>query len=70
MNDIELKKCPFCGKNEIKINKFHANWGYGFRATCTNCLATGPYASSDQYATDEKMKNFAITAWNARAEED
>jgi Lar family restriction alleviation protein len=47
----EIKKCPFCGYDDIWTDKF---WGSHY-AVCLNCLAKDPY---------KETKRQAITAWN------
>lgn len=36
MSDIELKPCPFCGSDDVQINK-GATWGHAVH--CNNCGA-------------------------------
>ena len=56
----ELKPCPFCGKNKIRISYHESDafveivgWWY---AECRYCKAS----------LDRKTKNGAIKAWNRR----
>lgn len=49
----ELKPCPFCGGNSIKVDQW-ATW----YCRCENC-------GSEQIST---TKEGAITAWNTRAQ--
>lgn len=56
----ELKKCPFCGSNDVLIVK-----AIDFRQTRIACNNTkgGCGASTDYFDTKEQ----AIAAWNRRA---
>ena len=49
---MELKRCPFCGGNNIMVS----NWGL-WRCWCMDCLAK---------SADEIRKKDAIEAWNRR----
>lgn len=70
----ELKPCPFCGSEKIKLLKIRANWGYGYHVTCKACRCTGPVGYSDKIGLrtdspeekEEKLKTYAITEWNRR----
>jgi Lar family restriction alleviation protein len=56
----KIKKCPFCGGEDVKV-KEDQNFVYyeGFYyAECQNCKATGGTA---------KTVNKAITMWNIRS---
>lgn len=51
---IELKPCPFCGSEKIKL------WGDGVKAywcQCQHCMAS---------TTSDYKKDEAIKAWNMR----
>lgn len=60
---VDLKPCPFCGKDSLGRND---PWeeedadGY-FWVTCLSCVADGPPASS---------KSHAIKLWNERKASD
>ncbi|MDE9484013.1 Lar family restriction alleviation protein [Xenorhabdus bovienii] len=67
MIENELKPCPFCGSNNIKVD-FRAMMHieeYGVGVTCYNCYTRGP--GTDCFHTDEKVKRNAVKAWNRRA---
>ena len=50
----DLKKCPFCGSENIRLT----NWGL-YRCWCSDCLA---------HSADEISEKEAIQAWNKRVE--
>lgn len=56
MKNSELKPCPFCGGDEIRLDK---NETGHYHAVCTTCECSFSY---------DWTKEEAITAWNQRAE--
>lgn len=52
----ELKPCPFCGGDEIRLDRNEAG---RYHAVCTTCECSFAY---------DWTKQEAITAWNQRAE--
>lgn len=54
MNEVELKKCPFCG-GEAEINLFLGN----YCVTCTECMGS-------IFPAKGMTKEEAIKAWNRR----
>ncbi len=59
MNQNNLKRCPFCGSDQLYQECAH----FGFAITC-NCGAQGPTACED----DDNGKEEAIKLWNGRNE--
>ena len=58
----KLKKCPFCGNKDIKIDNYHRDV---YSPCCENCgLATVNPKTKKEY----KTKQAAIEAWNKREE--
>lgn len=55
----EIKKCPFCGGDEITFRKYEQN-KYGHMG-CADCCAQGPYATTDADA---------VESWNERLSDD
>ena len=55
----KLKKCPFCGSEDVKINKCT------MKTQCKNCFATGPFIS--RFMKDGRTEEeAAVLAWNWR----
>lgn len=58
MNELDLKRCPFCGSNEIFIDKFELIPGvFEFSAVCAECEVRTAYFTT---------KKQALNAWNNR----
>ena len=55
MSEIDLVDCPFCGSDEITVEKAKKDW---YSAICGNCEAEGPPAYSHK---DARL------AWKGRA---
>lgn len=53
---IELKPCPFCGKERLRV-KSSLRWGYF--VACNHCAAVGPSSGT---------REGAIEKWNDRKE--
>ena len=79
----ELKPCPFCGGNKLKVDSKKGN---NFRCVngkredfhvvtvrCNKCHTRGPtvsvYLGWGQYNAAKVMNDAAIEAWNRRAED-
>lgn len=69
MSDFNLKPCPFCGGDDLKVQKLHYKCNYGeildefyFVVGCRDgdCFITGP--TSDISADD------AVNKWNERGD--
>lgn len=52
-----LKKCPFCGSDNVKIRQKFVSYFIFYHACCKSCGAEGPNKN------DEKM---AAELWNRR----
>ena len=58
MNE-ELKPCPFCGSDEIRVNKGFIRLNHdidGYQVECYNCHSVGWHESEER----------AIKSWNRR----
>lgn len=67
-NTISLEKsknakpCPFCGNDEIVVDKYNHEVGERYRIWCTHCLAMiDPGYAQSVHAVEEK--------WNRRTQE-
>lgn len=58
----ELKPCPFCGSDKVKIN-IRTNNGW---VECQECNSKGKYIVISQAMIKEIIKERAINAWNKR----
>lgn len=79
----ELKPCPFCGGNKLKVDSRKNNntrWinnkmeeCHVVTVRCNRCHTRGPtvsvYLGWGQYKAAEIMNDAAIEAWNRRAED-
>jgi len=57
-NKVELKPCPFCGKQKIKISQDNSIEPIYFYVGCFICDAEGPW---------QDTKELAAIKWNTRA---
>lgn len=55
----ELKPCPFCGYEKVRIIKHNLDCGTIYQGYCLKCGTLGPdYGNTEQQAID---------AWNKRS---
>lgn len=59
MSDVELKPCPFCGSDEVKVQNFLSEAKY-YGILCCEC---------DTRACTHFDRESVIKAWNTRATE-
>lgn len=60
MNEFDLKRCPFCGSNEIFIYEFELFPGvFAYSAVCAECEVSTAY-----FITRKQ----ALNSWNKRFE--
>ena len=60
--DVEIKRCPFCGSTNLEEKKADVVEGVVFRwIECVSCNATGPKSVTLEDA---------IQCWNRRADDD
>lgn len=65
LKKVELKECPFCGSGNLTIVRHKSGWveedyPYLYYVECCECLSRG---------TKKVMEQYAIDAWNQRAEQ-
>ena len=69
---LRIKKCPFCGSEDIRITSQDAyekaNNGC-ISVSCTNC-ATDVYKFGDAETPYKRAMREAIIKWNTRIEEE
>ena len=68
MNETELKPCPFCGGEKVRmvINLSYSEiWCEGCGARITRGLTMGKYDSFEDAKADFGVR--ALNAWNRRA---
>lgn len=54
----ELKPCPFCGSDDIRIGKYgDSEFGYDYGVLCYSCQSHTRYTEN---------KKEAVEAWNRR----
>lgn len=67
MKTEELKPCPFCGENVLRIDpiqRVNARPKWSAYAICLTCHAVGPAVATDE--SKEKAWQLAAEAWNRR----
>jgi hypothetical protein len=74
----ELKPCPFCHKEQPKIDDLDyygiirgdkdEDDGWSAQYECPYCYAMGPYVKG--FSEEDSAIDVAITAWNARHDSD
>lgn len=78
---MELRPCPFCKSNKVKIQVSCSNYHCVAKAfgRCNKCHARGPLFTKQLYRVDknkeldnilQELKNKAIKAWNGEEYED
>jgi len=65
MTNKQLKPCPFCGSNDIRIRKHGMDRKYRVEIWCTGCGASSPFAKKDKTMIQDEKD--VIKAWNRRA---
>lgn len=60
----ELKPCPFCGSDDLKVRK--ASFGVQY-VLCTDCGAEGP-PRDNLHETSRMSEKIAVEQWNNRVE--
>ena len=72
MNDIQLKPCPFCGSEKLKLVKkrriYRGNKAYTASIRCNCCHARGGTVINltIPYAVKEDVEATARKLWNER----
>lgn len=68
IEDKELKPCPFCGWDKLKLDKKQRNSNVTYSVRCNRCHARGGVggASAYDYEGLNKAKSEAIRKWNER----
>jgi len=79
--DVELKPCPFCGREDVNLAHFRDEYGdvieedsldhnmpYGAKVECRNCQSHGPEKLFRYTGPDSlfRAKQFAVADWNRR----
>ena len=63
MNELDLKRCPFCGSSEIYIDEFELIPGvFEYSAVCTDCKVSTAYVMTKKQAIKDWNKRFD-SAW-------
>lgn len=70
MNELELKPCPFCSSNKVKVRYKRRRTLYGSYYTtayvcCGSCSSRGPVASTSHFFENE-LERMACEMWNRR----
>lgn len=74
MDDKQLKPCPFCGSNKLKIDSKrtynYKNKHCSVTVRCMRCHARSPVVGvnmpNNQYNERDLCKEVVIAAWNRR----
>lgn len=70
MNEINLKPCPFCGSNNLKLYTFERNdipkYKWRTHVVCLECF--GGTVNHDLDCTENESRDNAIKAWNRRGD--
>lgn len=77
MNEINLKKCPFCG-GEAEMCSGSDRYGKSWYIRCKNCYSRGSeyyeslnaLAENEEFSAIQKAWRNAIKAWNRRVNDD
>lgn len=70
----ELKPCPFCGSDKLKLEKkatrYKGHKAYVASIRCNSCHARGGTVTNltIPYAVKEDVENIAYERWNKRRE--
>lgn len=57
MSEIKLKNCPFCGGDDLHVER----WDSGTKICCYDCCSV--FSKADATCTEDHVK-----AWNSRAD--
>lgn len=68
IEEKELKPYPFCGYNNLKLDKKTRGLNITDSVRCNRCHARGGSSGASIYSYEEqnKVKNEAIRKWNER----
>lgn len=64
---MELKPCPFCGREPI-LNVYHNNSIYGDYEAEIGCTYCDVYFYDHESSTEEMAKDALVKQWNTRYE--
>lgn len=65
METVELKRCPFCGGDDITVYDFDPFDGY--QGDCRRWFARCRFCGA---AIERKSKEEAVNAWNRRVDDE
>lgn len=68
IEDKELKPCPFCGYDKLKLDQKMRGSNITYSVRCNRCHARGGSRGASIYSYEEqnKAQNEAIRKWNKR----